>query len=224
MTDADSQCPTSENSDSRSALVVSNERFRTKIFLPISHSWPIRGPLVLSRLLGRRDRSSGGGTEGPHKQKDAMACISGARGAQPTGSMPGYQPRAAIEEEEKSSTSRSGMLVLIADATVVSFSVRLQHSPPSITRRAPCRSLLLTPQGIRSRDAARLTPRALELRVATDSDVSADVGGVPRLRSETASRLKGLRAVGVCSQADMRSTHEPAPQSASRAPASRRPP
>src|SRR5262249_44635783 len=100
MTDADSQWPTSENSDSRSALVVSKERFPTKIFWPRPCPWPIRGALVVwSRLLGRRDRSSADGTEGPHKQKDDMMCISEARGAHPAGSMPGYQPRAAIDAE-----------------------------------------------------------------------------------------------------------------------------
>src|SRR5437868_7176025 len=62
---ADSHVPSSEKSVSRSALVVLNDRFPTKIFLPMANAPAPAGPLVvLSRLPEREARSSEGATEG----------------------------------------------------------------------------------------------------------------------------------------------------------------
>src|SRR3989442_7358197 len=70
MTATDSHVPAWENSASRSLLVVSKERFPTKIFLPISLSLlaPRGGLRILSRLPGREADVERGGVT--HKQED----------------------------------------------------------------------------------------------------------------------------------------------------------
>src|SRR5690242_18529924 len=53
---ADSHVPTTENSASRSALVVLKDRFPTKSFLPMAFSCPFGAVVILSRLPERESR------------------------------------------------------------------------------------------------------------------------------------------------------------------------
>src|SRR5262249_39230252 len=86
MTDADSQVPTSANSASRSALVVSKDRFPTNSFLPMISLLlpPSPGGMIASQLYEREAEGEKRRRGVAHQQRDwALLCRIGRRRQRP---------------------------------------------------------------------------------------------------------------------------------------------